>query len=290
MDKIQLTKFDDTDFAVWKFQVEAYLDYNDLLDIIDGTKKKPDEVRNSSGIVTNEGTINEWQKLDKKARLVIGHALEANIVRQVMNLRTAHEMWSRLESLYELGNPASKHLLLQRFYDYRMAEGASVAQHVAAVEEMARQLADMGHPKDQTEIVTKVLHSLPPSYRHLITAWDSVPEAEQTLANLLPRLFKEELMNKELSRLDIKDSSESSALYHKSGFLSGSSQTKKQKNASTKKDKFKGVCHYCGKKGHKKVDCYKFKNDQKANQVNTTTSDSNGGCLLSAFVEANSVI
>lgn len=49
--------------------------------------------------------------------------------------------------------------MLQRLYDYRMAEDASVA-HVATVEKITRQLADMVHPKDQTEIITKMLHSL----------------------------------------------------------------------------------------------------------------------------------
>lgn len=88
-------------------------------------------------------------------------ALESNIVRQVMNLKTAAEMWSRLGSLYELKDPTSVYLLLQKFYKYEIAKGTSIAAHVAEVEAMARQLEDLGCKQSEVELVAKMLHSLP---------------------------------------------------------------------------------------------------------------------------------
>lgn len=105
MDKLTVSKFNGHDFAVWKFQMMGFLEYHGLLDLVDGTKKRP----------TSEST-EEWDKLDKKARFYIGLSLEPTQVRQVMNLKTSTEMWTRLESLYELKNATSKHLLLQKFF------------------------------------------------------------------------------------------------------------------------------------------------------------------------------
>lgn len=121
MDKIQFDKFNGKDFSVWKFQMESYFDYHNLLSIVDGSQRKPlgplatdsQEIKNAK-----QYRIEEWEKADKKARLVLGMALETNVVRQVMNLRSAAEMWSRLCTLYELRNPTSVHLLLQKFYKY----------------------------------------------------------------------------------------------------------------------------------------------------------------------------
>lgn len=93
-----------------------------------------------------------------------------------MNLKTAAEMWTRLESLYELKNATSKHLLLQKFFEYKMDD--STVAHVAKIEEMARQLEELGHKQERITLVTKVLHSLPSSFRNLISAWDSVPKQE----------------------------------------------------------------------------------------------------------------
>lgn len=202
MDKLTVSKFDGHDFAVWKFQMMGFLEYHGLLEIVEGTTKRP-----------TSGDTSAWDKLDKKARFYIGLSLESVQVRQVMNLKTAAEMWTRLESLYELKNPTSKHLLLQRFFEYKMNKDTSVGQHVAKVEEMARQLEDLGHKQEEVTLVTKVLHSLPESFRNLISAWDSVPEKEQTMKNLLPRLMKEELLNKGMAALHLDDVDTGSALY-----------------------------------------------------------------------------
>ena len=70
MEKLVLPKFNGEDFAVWRFQIESYLAVHDLLDVVDGTAKCPDKAEE----------IAAWNKLDRKARLIIGSALEANVI------------------------------------------------------------------------------------------------------------------------------------------------------------------------------------------------------------------
>lgn len=270
MDKLTVSKFNGHDFAVWKFQMMGFLEYHGLLEIVDGTRKRP-----------TSGSTEEWDKLDKKARFYIGLSLEAAQVRQVMNLKTSGEMWSRLESLYELKNATSKHLLLQKFFEYKMDSDTSVAQHVAKIEEMARQLKDLGHKQDEVTQITKVLHSLPPSFRNLITAWDSVPEEEQTMENLLPRLMKKELLNKGLTGLNLDDADTGSALYNKgkrrqnnNNNNSTTNNCKKNQNRDQNSQrKFNGKCHNCGKRGHKRSECChngKTHNDSQTNMAVST--------------------
>ena len=76
---------------------------------------------------------------------MIGHALESTQVRQIMNLKTANEMWMRLQSLYKLRNSTSIQLLVQKFYVYKMEPRPSIVIHISTIEEMARQLEDLGH-------------------------------------------------------------------------------------------------------------------------------------------------
>ncbi|KMQ84209.1 copia, partial [Lasius niger] len=157
-----------------------------------------------------------------------------------MNLKSAAEMWSRLGSLYELKNPTSIYLLLQKFYKYEIAEGTSVAAHVAEIEAMARQLEDLGCKQSEVELGAKVLHSLPISYRHVTAGFDSLPQNDQTLANLLPRLLKEEMLNRGVNALNIKDDSGSSALYSKGTDSKGTGSDSQQHKKSKTKSKFTG--------------------------------------------------
>lgn len=259
MEKIVLPKFNGEDFAVWRFQIESYLEVNDLLEVVDGSKTCPEEAVEKAA----------WNKLDRKARLIIGSALEANVVRQIMNLKTAHEMWTRLSSLYELRDKTTVHLLLQKFFDYRMEEGMTVGQHIAKIEEMARKLEDLGHKQEEVAIVTKVLHSLLSNYRHVISAWDSMPDDKQTMANLLPRLLKEEALEMSLTqKLSLEDKTPA-ALLHKKSSDNNSKEKPKKTDSKPKPKKFNGTCYNCGKHGHRKSECRKPKSNAATGEAST---------------------
>ena len=141
MDKFAIAKFNGHDFAVWKFQMRAYLRYHDLLGIIEGTETRPTSA-SATGVVTTEQA--EWDKKDEKAQFAISYSVESNIVRQIMNMKTAAEMWTRLSTIYEQKNKTSIHILLQKFYNYKMRTGASITEHVSSIEELVKQLEDLG--------------------------------------------------------------------------------------------------------------------------------------------------
>lgn len=67
---------------------------------------------------------------------------------------------------------------------------------IASVEQMAAQLKDLDSPVSDLQIMAKIIMSLPPSFRHFHSAWDSVASAEKTITNLTSRLIKEEKMTK----------------------------------------------------------------------------------------------
>jgi len=50
----------------------------------------------------------------------------------------------------------------------------SVVSHIAKIQNMARQLRDVGEAMSDVAIMAKILGSLPSKYNALITAWDSV--------------------------------------------------------------------------------------------------------------------
>lgn len=106
--------------------------------------------------------------------------------------RTASEMWQSLTRMYEQKSASSKLLLMQRYHEYRMAFNDSIVQHVTRIKNLVSQLRDIRQQIDETDIMAKILASLPAKYNTIIMVWDSVPPASQMVGNLLERLIKKE--------------------------------------------------------------------------------------------------
>ena len=79
--------------------------------------------------------------------------------------------------------------------EYKYVTCHSIITHISAVESMASQLRDMDVSIDDTDIITKILITLPTSYRHFMSAWDNVPDDKKTVELLTTRLLKEEVIN-----------------------------------------------------------------------------------------------
>jgi hypothetical protein len=127
--------------------------------------------------------------------------------------------------------------------------------HVTAVETFARQLSDIGSPLTEPQIITKILCTLPPSFRTVISAWENLEDKMKTMDRLTNRLIKEEEVNKrfggEVAKAD-------AAFFAKQG---GSSVNQASKTRRT--------CTYCGRQNHTEERCWDKAKDQEK-QVNGT--------------------
>ena len=61
---------------------------------------------------------------------------------------------------------------------------------------MAHNLEDLEAGVSDLQIMTKIICTLPPSFRHFVSAWDNLQDDDKNLASLTARLLKEETLNK----------------------------------------------------------------------------------------------
>lgn len=81
-------------------------------------------------------------------------------------------------------------------------------------------------------------------------------KVEKTLANLSSELSAEEaLINKTETDVVVMTTSEK--------HIRKKQNQKNTRNASKEKEDFGGICFYCKNTGHKKINCYKLKNNFK---------------------------
>ena len=108
--------------------------------------------------------------------------IEQHWHRTLINCKTANEMWVRLTNQHEQATSEYKHMVQQKFFEYRFQQGNDIMNHITDIETMANQLSDLGVPVSELQIVTKIICTLPPNFRSVVSAWDNVDEEKKTVA------------------------------------------------------------------------------------------------------------
>jgi hypothetical protein len=146
-------------------------------------------------------------------------------------------MWRQLSIMHEQNVTENVQLLQQQFYELRMKSGSGVVDNISTVEQLANQLTDLGEIVSDQAVISKIMCSLPPSYRHMQSAWDSVPCHEQNIEYLTLRLLKEEARNR------IQDSVDDEG--EKAFFASGSGAGQKPLSLEEKKKQAARINQRC---------------------------------------------
>lgn len=170
---------------------------------------------------------------------------------------------------------------MTKFHDYKMAGSDSVAQHIAKIENMARQLSDLGENLSVVTIMAKILGSLPSKFSAFVTAWDSVDPDKQSLESLTTRLIKEETR---ITAMDDTTSALAAINISKSRKFNDKKFVKKSDEKKSDEERRNVECYYCHEKGHVIKYCpKKRKFNYKRNNTEHESRDNKHEGNISAF-------
>jgi hypothetical protein len=183
------------------------------------------QVVNAEGVVTNQPLIDAWLQKDVDARTIIYCNVEPQLQVIIEGCTTAATMWDRLLLQFAQAAAANSNLLLAKFFEYKYEKGTeptltlclyayctngvpvshsmidhNVMSHIMRLTSMAEELRNLDSPLTDQQLIMKILHSLPTSYRAFQSAWLSVPALEQTIQNLTTRLIGEEALTRNINK------------------------------------------------------------------------------------------
>lgn len=289
---------DERNWSTWKFQIKVSLKAKGYFEFIDGTKQKPKE-----GSLDYEKNLKKWLEADCKAQEIIVSRLSEGPITHVYSCETAAEIWSKLNTVYERKSEISLHLLQQKFFNLAFSKGENVCDFLSRLEEIVAQMGQCGEKISEKMVITKILMSLPKSFGHLVSAWESVPEASQSKEKLTARLLIEEerIKNGQLSKCSQSPESALAASSNRRQIscynCGGPGHTRVDCKQVQKQSTAPQVrCHFCNKLGHFKKNCYKFKQllnskqDSRENIKNKGSYVKNKGeasYITTAFISNN---
>jgi hypothetical protein len=267
--KIGMEKFNGTDFAYWKMQIEDILYGKDLHQPLLG--EQPDDMYDS-----------EWALLDRKALAVIRLSLSKSVAHKVIKEKTTAGLIAALPSMYEKLSANNKVHLMKKLFNLKMAEGASVAQHLNEFNTITNQLSSVEIDFDDEIRALIVLASLSNS-------WEAVRMAVSNFAGKCKLSYEDVrdlVLNEEVYMKDAGETSGSSAALNLEARGRGQERNSVRGKSKSRKGRNKSrfgrqpECWNCGKKSHFKKNCRELKKKTDNDTANVVATEEVHDALL----------
>lgn len=241
-----VSKLNNMNWIVWKFQIKVTLMAKGLYDITSGSEEQP----------VGDGDLVNWRLKDARAQEVLVMRMEEGPLSHVMQCNSAYDMWVKLESIYDRKSDVSMHLLNEQFYNLKY-DNDDINGFVTKVTNLCAKMKQQGEDVPEKMVITKIIMALPEKFKHFRSAWESVPTENQNINHLTARLLIEE------GRIG-KDREETVALVSRR--FEGKCYGCGKAGHSKSRCKRNLECYYCKMKGHLMRDCYKKQKDIAGNK------------------------
>ena len=237
-------KFTGKNFNMWKHQLRIALDGQEIFTIVNGSETLEDAEDKEA-----------WKKKDNLAKWIITTSVDMEHLSMIINCKTSAEMWERLVCIHEKVSAESMFMLIQQFVDCKYNKEDNIASNVAKIEMMAQNLEDIGQKMSEEQIISKLITSLPSEYRHVLTAWKSMPAEHKTRKTLIMSVFEEEAMNKMMKTRENEEGDSALLIRNRRDEHIRDdhrrTETENIYNSERIKElKKKSRCHGCGEIGH----------------------------------------
>ncbi|CAI7779942.1 unnamed protein product [Closterium sp. NIES-53] len=260
-----LDKFNGDNFDEWSFKMENIFDHYDLLEVMEGTEKRPE----------NDPEKSPWVWKRAQGYLLLGQALGSSQIRHIKPFQREPEkgpkVWAALKGVHAPATAAVAVVLERQMAALRIKKDEAVEEGVQKFFDLLTWLegADLNYSELQKK--TKLLALLPESWSSLIINLNrDLPRL--SLEDVKRAILQEDFCRRELASADGavaasigrgygrgRDRGRGGGRFGGSNFNGGrGSSGYGNDNKNNGRGRFDGECHFCHKSGHMWRDCYKL--------------------------------
>ena len=186
--------------------------------------------------------VKVWRQGEAVVKQQIAATIPDSLFMKIRTKGTAYQIWEALILEFQNKSWMVSVDLRRRLQQQRCGDKGDMRTHLATLRTMREDLAAMGHAPTDDDFNAIIIGSLPPSYDTYISALNATSSVIGTY------LSPDDLMHTITDEHDRRSLGKSSKKEENAAFHAGGGKGKKAP--------FSGKCFNCGKKGHKKPDCW----------------------------------
>ena len=145
-------------FSLWQRRMKDLLIQQGVHKALHGKEKKPETMK-----------YVEWVEIDEKAASDIRLNLGDEVIHNILEAKTAKEVWEILEGLYMRKNLTNKLYVKKQLYILHMKEGSDLLEYLNTFNMLNTQLSSFGMNYEDEYKALLLLASLSTSFDHLVT-------------------------------------------------------------------------------------------------------------------------
>ena len=187
-------------------------------------------------ISKREDAISKWEEMDESALGKIGERVQEKFYIKIRDCKTSGECFEILKKISESNAANSMIKARASFSNAKYPNSDDIQEYFSTLETIQRKLAGTDAKIGSTELIMKVLATLPDHWKPFCDSLRAQPEMMTDYAKFSEAMLSESLLKKQLNK-------------GKEG-----KEVTSAMNAAT--EKFKGKCNNCHKKGHKAANCW----------------------------------
>ena len=164
-----ITKLSSTNYLTWSFQIQSLLEGYDLHHFIDGTHTTPPPTVTITGLASPNPTYTTWKRQDCLVFSALLGAISISIQLPIAHTTTFLDTWKTLANTYI--KPSRGHIKQLKEQLKRCTKGSkSISEYMQVIKTHADELALLGKPVDDEDLIDRVLEGRSDEYKSVINA------------------------------------------------------------------------------------------------------------------------
>jgi hypothetical protein len=157
-------------YTLWRFLITNFLEGHTLFRFVDGTNPRPPpKLLGATTSMADNPAFQTWYHQDKLVLSSIVSTLEEGVLPHILNLSSSRDVWLTLETLFSAHSQA--HIVQTRYQLATMKKSSqTVADYFSKAQSLAHNLATIGQPFQESELVSYLLAGPSTDYDPLVTS------------------------------------------------------------------------------------------------------------------------